>query len=137
MSAANGIEVVLWLHSVLYEIITGTVVDGRPNTEDTFPLCTPFKQPDLITECSDACKFDVNVARYLNDECAFLQCGYHGTQISGGSIYHAIQKVDIIDEKMNWDPVCRVHKTDDSARPHRYSVRRKKLHVRILSVLEL
>ena len=105
VAAANGIEVVLWLHSVIYEIVTGKIVDGRPNTEDTFPLCTPFKQAEVINECSGGCNFHVNVERFLKDEKAVLQCVFHGTTISGGSIYEKMKPTVIKEEGVNWDPV--------------------------------
>ena len=104
VALANAIEVGLWHHAILTEIITGEFIDLRPNNEDTFPLCTPFRAHragDLSSSettesveagantwlCSSECQFEPKVGLFYEQGKAELLCVSHSCCIDGGPIY--------------------------------------------------
>ena len=113
MALANAIEVGLWHHSILTEITTGEFIDLRPNNEDTFPLCTPFRAHralDLPTSercdsaeagattlmCSVECQFEPRVVLFAEQGKAELHCIEHSCSIDGGPIYAASERSGLI-----------------------------------------
>ena len=104
VASANAIEVGLWHHAILSEIITGKFVDLRPNNEDTFPLCSPFRAycddeasriqsgRDMAFEktgflCTLDCHFEPMCVRFSTMGLADLRCNVHSTCIDGGPLY--------------------------------------------------
>ena len=104
VALANAIEVGLWHHAILTEIVTGEFVDLRPNREDTFPLRTPFRayrdresssqEVDGVeslgantTQCSAECRFGPRVDLFSERGTAELLCSAHSCRIDGGPIY--------------------------------------------------
>ena len=106
VSAANGIEVVLWHHSVIFEMISGETVDGRPNTEDTFPLCTPFAQAETISLCSTECVYGANLERFEQSGETVLTCKYHGSDIYGGTVFQALSDLDQLKDETKRENMC-------------------------------
>ena len=104
VASANAIEVGFRHHSILTEVATGRFADLRPNNEDTFPLCTPFRacvqdESERIIKsthlescdeqrlCSADCVFQPRVVQYHQEGNAELECLGHGTRIQGGRLY--------------------------------------------------
>ena len=95
VASANGIELGLWHHAIITELISGKIIDLRPRGEDPFPLCTPFLAPPSETlSCnmddwprSTNCVFKGQYREFLANGNAILACNVHGNKMDDVKLY--------------------------------------------------